>query len=105
MDIKKNIWIGLAEIYVLNDNGRINLKGAENGFVNVLARAVDKTDFIKKTEKELSVIGLGLKELEDAELMIEREKKFVIDEDLRKLVHNINSVVDVQFGSFHVYKD
>src|ERR1700733_8076689 len=98
MDIKKNIWIGLAEIYVLNDNGRINLKGAGNGFVNVLARAVDKADFSKKTEKELSILGLGVKNLEDVELMIEREKKFTIDEDLRKLIHNINNAVDVQFG-------
>jgi hypothetical protein len=94
-----------VEVRLLNAYGLKKLSGAKYAFVNIIALAANKEDLNQKIRRELAGLGLELNKLEDAELISEREKKFSIDQNLKRLIHNISECTQVQFGTFHAYKD
>ncbi len=79
------------------------MSGAKEGFVNVLTQAQGEIDYFKKVAKALDQFGIGVKEIEDVELLSEREKRCAVDIYLKNLANNIQKEDQVQFGAFHVY--
>jgi hypothetical protein len=101
---KKNIWIGLAEIYSLNKKGQQILGGSTKGFVNAVAIARNRYDFRKRIKSGLVEMNIGLKRLEEAELFNLRIKKFEVSGDLKNLAKQIDKTNPVGFGTFFVFE-
>jgi len=98
-----DIWIGLCTVYTIDIRGDIYLSGAKEGFVNVLAQAWGEADYFNKVAQALDQFGIGIKEVEDVELLSERERRCAVDPSLKRLVDDIQKGAQVQFGTFHVY--
>jgi hypothetical protein len=98
---RKELWIGLAHVRQF-DRGGI-LGDADQAYVNVIAIALNKSDFRTQLKKALDEIDLGLIKLEDAETMEVRLSKNSIHEDLHKLAEEAERTGVIRFDIFQTF--
>lgn len=101
MNIDNNVWIGLA--HVSDNKNHALLNGAEEAYVNVLALAINKREFINKVKSSLLEIGFDFINIEDVELYTQRIKNFEVDEIIKNLEKRVRETKATQFSSFHTF--
>lgn len=90
-------------MYIIDIRGEIYLAGAKEGFVNILAQARDQADYFNNVVEALDEFGIGVKEVEEVELLSDRERRCAVDMYLKDLANNIQGGMKVQFGTFHTF--
>jgi hypothetical protein len=99
---ERQIWIGLVKVSSLKENEVLN--GAKKAFGTVIGFSTTKLKFRAAIAVELSELGMKLERLENAETLIQREKKFVLQEQLYKLINQtVEKKKQIGFLTFHTY--
>ena len=99
---KENIWIGLLEVSTRSRKGVLgNSLGA---FVNILALAKNRDEFIEKVKKSIDELELDFVEITEIELFSERKKNFNLGNELISLAEEVVKYNELKFGDFHTYK-
>lgn len=97
----KDVWIGLALVKQHKRNGALG--DADQAYVNVLAPAIDGSDFRAKVRKALKELELTLIKLDDAETMKARLSKHHIHRDLRNLAKEAKQTGLPRFDIFQTF--
>lgn len=103
MASRKTTWIGLIE--VVPREGSDFLGSAEGAFVNVVALASNASDYRESVERAVNELGLDLVDVEDAEPLSNRLKKWTVDEEIRDMAETVKRLGSVAFGTFDTYKN
>ncbi|MBP1645602.1 MAG: hypothetical protein H6Q16_1177 [Bacteroidetes bacterium] len=99
---KENVWIGLLEVSTRSRKGVLgNSLGA---FVNVLALAKNRDEFIEKVKISIDELELDFVEIAEIELFSERNKNFNLGNELISLAEEVVQYDELRFGDFHTYK-
>jgi len=98
---KSELWIGLVEVRPLDRKAY----GAAGAFTNIVTWACDAEGFRKKAEIIAATIGMCITDVDEAEPLAERTKKFALNEEIDDMVlraeSNPNAIV---YGTFHRYR-
>jgi hypothetical protein len=104
MAMKKEIWIGLAEVVALPGCKRLG-KG-RGAFVKVAVWASSDSDFCSKVTKAISELGLQLVELEDRETLVSRLTRVEPGEETLQMAETAKmNPADTVFGIFHIWEN
>lgn len=101
MNIKDNIWIGLAHVSSRPGNGLLG--GANGAYVNILAIADNPSAFLDKVKEALEDIKLDFIRIEDIELFSKRSENYKIDKGIIELAIEVSKTKELRFGTFHTY--
>jgi hypothetical protein len=77
------------------------LGNAMAAYVNVLAMANGKDDYLEQVTQALDNLGFDLDGLEDLEPLADRRARFSVDQDLLDLAKQSELSGLVKFGTFH----
>jgi hypothetical protein len=99
---QKRVFIGLAHVKA-NRIATDVLKGANGAYVNILCLATNESEFLNEAAKTLNFLGLNLVDVEDIEPIDKRIEKYEVDDNLLKLVKQVNEENKVMLGTFHAY--
>jgi hypothetical protein len=101
--VKREIWIGLADVVALPGCKRLGRgKGA---FVKVVLWADSDSDFYSKAKKAISELDLHLSELEDREPLVERLSRIEAGDETLQMAETVRMNPDsVVFGTFHIWE-
>lgn len=97
----KEVWIGLALVKQPKRNGALG--DADRAYVNVLALAINGSDFRAQVREALKELRLTLIKLEDAETMKSRLSKHSVHRDLRNLAEEVELRGSPQFDIFQSF--
>lgn len=100
----KEVWIGLVTVKPKPDNNFFD-KNSKGAYVNILAWAGKTSEFKSEVKHALDDYHLKLIEIEDAEPISKRKKKFNIDSKLTDLSAEVENTGKVRFGTFHYYEN
>jgi hypothetical protein len=98
---RPEVWIGL--ISVTPRPGSQELPPDRGAYVNALAIASSRWEFIDRVREALLPLHLQLEEAEDVEPFSVRLASHVVDEDLRQLANDMSTTTAVRFGTFHTF--
>ena len=99
---KKQLWIGYA--HVKEPDRHVMLGDDDEAFVNVIALAVNKSDFRGQVKKAVESLDLVLLQLKKAETLELRLSKHSIHKDLSKLAKRVERSGDPAFDVFATFK-
>ncbi|TQV67011.1 hypothetical protein FKG94_26445 [Exilibacterium tricleocarpae] len=99
----KEIWLGLAE--VTPKQGNDILKGAEGAYVNVIALAISEEEYTSIVKSELLKYGFNTLAIGNIELLSDRRKTSVVDDELLDLASLINEENIAQFDEFQAFSE
>jgi len=86
-------------------NGEDLLEGARGAFVNAVGPAPSSTEFEHRLRELVANLGFELIDLDDLELMSERQSKYALTEELREVADLSEASGEIELGSFHTYDD
>jgi hypothetical protein len=95
------VWIGLALVTQPTRGGALG--EADRAYVNVLALAVDESDFRVQIRIALNELDLILIKLEDLETMEVRLSEHHVHKDLRRLAEEVKRTGSPQFDIFQTF--
>ncbi len=95
-------WIGLVNVLPLPGNNQLSVdKGA---YINILAPALNYTDYCASVTEELLRLKYYIVEYEDVEKFIDRANRCLLSDELHKLAENVEQSGDIVLGTLHTYK-
>ena len=97
----KKVWIGLALVTQPTRDGALG--DADRAYVNVLALAVDESDFHAQIRDALNELDLTLMKLEDAETMEGRLSKHHVHKDLLRMAEELKRTGSPEFDTFQTF--
>lgn len=95
-------WIALA--HVMSRAGTDLLDGARGAYVNAVGLASSSANFEMQLRESLVELGFEVVEIDDLELLSERQTKEGPSEELIELA-KLSVDGEIKFGSFHTYDD
>jgi len=101
----KDIWFGLAQVEPQNNKYEI-LDGAKGAYVNVLALASSKDEYVKiitKTLKDYEFIVISVEEVDLISYLQQSGREF--DSEILQLVDCLSDDYPVQFDEFQSYEE
>lgn len=98
---QKELWIGGAHVKQPERNGVLG--DADEAVANVIALAVNKSDFRRQINKEVESLGLILVRLKEAEPLKLHLLKYSIHEDLSKLAEEVKHTGRLAFDVFYAF--
>ena len=98
----KEVWIGLACVHQRPGAGV--LMDENDAYVQVLALASTAAEFCSEVVAGFDAIGFDLAELEDAEPLVERRRKAVVDSSLLAKATEVRDTGNPRFGPFVAWR-
>lgn len=99
----KDIWYGCLQIKTKNRNDEM-LGAVEGAYVNLLAKAHNKEEFLSIIKEYATELGFVFVELSDVSTIQDRLAcKNGIANDLRTKIKTLNKYGHIRFGTFHTY--
>lgn len=99
----KRVLLGLVRVIGPLDNPILD--GCKGAYVNVVARARNEIEFSKIVITKAEEIGLIVDHIEWIEMMVDRLRKFVIEEYVIKLAQEVEKEGGCRFGVFHAWEE
>ncbi len=101
----KDIWFGLAHVVPQNNKYEI-LDGAKGAYVNVLALASSKDEYVKIITKTLEDYEFMVSSVEDINLLSYLQQSGrEFDSEILQLVDRLSDNYPVQFDEFQSYEE
>ena len=99
---KPQLWIGYAHVRQTDRNSLLG--DDDEAFVNVIALAVNKSDFRRQVKKAVECLDLSLYQLKQAETLQLRLSKHSIHKDLSRLAKRAERSGEPEFDVFATFK-
>jgi hypothetical protein len=97
----EQIWSGLA--HVIPKTTEPLSKGAAGGYVNVVALAMDRADFLRRVSEAFDKLDLQVTEIEDAVLLDGDDSHERVNKEVLALSEEILPDCRLRFGVIHTY--
>lgn len=95
-------WIGLFNIKP-NEGNQLLSRNAKGAYVNVLALAINREQFIKMVVNAFGNMDFEIEDYQDVELFKSRKLKADISNEILELAGTISSKNSIVFDVFHSY--
>lgn len=95
------LWVALLEVRGASGQSAATVRNG--AFVNVVARAVSRGDFMSTVGARARELGLDIMKIEDAEPLRTRRAAFVIPPELDRLVREAATTSNPVFGTFFTW--
>jgi hypothetical protein len=102
MPKRKTVWIGLVGVRPRPGNDL--LSDAKGAYVNALALANSRSEYISIVREELGSMNFDVFEVEAPEPLSRRLKSHSVDDELRQLAEEVGRTRSARFGTFHSFR-
>ena len=99
--MKKQVWIGLAHVKPRRGNNL--LKDAAGAYVNILAMANNKQEYIKIIKYAIEEHNFKMIDVKNIEPYLIRKKKFKLKREIVQLANKVKKSGITHFATFFVY--